>query len=166
MRLIKFLCTCIPFRNAYVPCLRISYAEFFSENRVKTFYTKQSGEGEECNKDLIICSFRHIVRRNTRGFKRRMQQTRGMQTQFLYYVLNRKYEGVRPQWIFRGYVYFYRGKNKMDKGPLVRPRRRWEDNIKMDLQKVGCGCMHWIELAQDRDTWRALVKAAMNLRVP
>jgi hypothetical protein len=45
-------------------------------------------------------------------------------------------------------------------------RRRWEDNIKMDLQEVGCGVMDWIELAQDRDRWRALVKAVMNLRVP
>jgi len=51
------------------------------------------------------------------------------------------------------------------KRPLVRPRRRWEDNIKMDLQEVGCGGMDWIELAQDRDRWRALVKAIMNLRV-
>jgi hypothetical protein len=50
--------------------------------------------------------------------------------------------------------------------PLGRPRRRWEDNIKMDLQDVGCGGMDWIELAQDRDRWRALVNAVMNLRVP
>ena len=50
--------------------------------------------------------------------------------------------------------------------PLGRPRRRWEDNIKMDLQEVGCGGMGWIELAQGRDRWRALVNAVMNLRVP
>jgi hypothetical protein len=49
---------------------------------------------------------------------------------------------------------------------LGRPRRRWEDNIKMDLQEVGCWAMDWIELAQDRDRWRALVNAVMNLRVP
>ena len=49
---------------------------------------------------------------------------------------------------------------------LGRTRRRWEDNIKMDLQEVGCRGMDWIELAQDRDRWRALVNAVMNLRVP
>jgi hypothetical protein len=48
---------------------------------------------------------------------------------------------------------------------LRRPRRRWEDNIKMDLQKVGRG-MDWIELTQDRDRWRAVVNAVMNLGVP
>jgi len=52
------------------------------------------------------------------------------------------------------------------KRPLGRPRRRWVDNIKMDLQEVGCGYMDWIGLAQDRDRWRRLVSAVMNLRVP
>ena len=47
-----------------------------------------------------------------------------------------------------------------------RPRRRWEDKIKMDLQEVGCGVMDWIELVQDRVRWRALVNAVMNLRGP
>ena len=65
--------------------------------------------------------------------------------QGLYRVLVRKPEGKRP---------------------LGRSRRRWEDNIKMDLQEVGFGGMDWIELAQDRDRWRALVNAVMNLRVP
>jgi hypothetical protein len=51
------------------------------------------------------------------------------------------------------------------KRPLGRPRRRWEDNIRMDLQDVGCGGMYWIGLAQDRERWRAIVNAVMNLRV-
>ena len=50
--------------------------------------------------------------------------------------------------------------------PLGRPRRRWEDNIKMDLEEVGRGCRDWMELAQDRDRWRALVSTVMNFRVP
>jgi hypothetical protein len=50
--------------------------------------------------------------------------------------------------------------------PLGRPRRRWEDNIKMDLREAGWVGTNWIELAQDRDRWRALVNAVMNLRVP
>jgi len=52
------------------------------------------------------------------------------------------------------------------KRPLGRPRHRWEDNIKMDLQEVGCRGVDWIDLAQDRDRWRALVTEVMNLRVP
>jgi hypothetical protein len=50
--------------------------------------------------------------------------------------------------------------------PLGRPRRRWEDNIKTDLQEVRCGGVDWIQLAQDRDRWWALVNAVMNLRGP
>jgi hypothetical protein len=52
------------------------------------------------------------------------------------------------------------------KRPLGRPRCRWEDNIKDDLQEVGCGGMDWIELAQDRYRWQACVNAVMNLQVP
>ena len=52
------------------------------------------------------------------------------------------------------------------KRPLGRPRHRWEDNIKMDLQEVGGGCGDWVELAQDRDRRQALVSTARNLRVP
>ena len=51
------------------------------------------------------------------------------------------------------------------KRPLGRPRHRWEDNIKMDLQEVGRGCGDWMELAQGRDRWRALVSTVMNFRV-
>ena len=69
----------------------------------------------------------------------RMGQGRGV-----YRVLVRKPEGKRP---------------------LGRPRRRWEDYIKMDLQEVGWGCEDWMELAQDRDGWRALVSTVMNFRV-
>jgi len=52
------------------------------------------------------------------------------------------------------------------KRPRGRPRRRWKDNIEMDLQEVGCRGINWIDMAQDRDRWRAFVNAVMNLRVP
>jgi hypothetical protein len=52
------------------------------------------------------------------------------------------------------------------KRPLGRPRRRWENNIKMDLQDVGGGCGDWMELVQDSDRWRALVSKVKNFRVP
>ena len=76
-----------------------------------------------------------------------------------------------PFWVFCFIVLFcvlYRvlvGKPE-GKRPLGRPRRRWVDNIRMDLQDAGCGYMDWIGLAQDRDRWRTLVSAVMNLRVP
>jgi hypothetical protein len=73
------------------------------------------------------------------GHVARMGEKRGAYT-----ILVRRFEGRRP---------------------LGRPRRRWEDNINIDLQEMGWG-MDWIELAQDRDRWRALVNAVMNLRVP
>jgi hypothetical protein len=74
------------------------------------------------------------------GYVARMGKERGV-----YRVLVGKPEGMRP---------------------LGRPRRRWVDNIRMDLQEVGCGYMDWIGLAQDRDRWRTVVSALMNLRVP
>ena len=52
------------------------------------------------------------------------------------------------------------------KRPGGRPRRRWEDNINMDLQEVGCGCRDWIDMAQDRGRWRGLVNAVINIRFP
>jgi hypothetical protein len=57
------------------------------------------------------------------------------------------------------------GGNPEGKGPLGRPRRRWVDNIKMDLREIGWNGMDWIDLAQDRDQWRGLVNPVMNLRV-
>jgi hypothetical protein len=67
----------------------------------------------------------------------------------------------KERWVHRVLVREPEGKR-----PLGRPRRRWEDNIKMDLQEVGGGCGYWMELAQDRDGWRALVSTVKNFRVP
>ena len=63
-------------------------------------------------------------------------------------------------------VYRVLVENPEGKRPLGRPRRRWVYNIRMDLQEMGCGCMNWIGLAQDRDMWRTLVSAVMNIRIP
>jgi hypothetical protein len=65
----------------------------------------------------------------------------------------------------KGGVYRVLVEKPEGKRPLRRPRRRWKDNIKMDLQEVGFGGMDWSQLAQYRDRWRALVNAAVNLRV-
>ena len=72
---------------------------------------------------------------------------------------------VAPMGEGRGVYWILVGKPER-KRPLERTRHRWKDNIKMDLQEVGCGVMDWIELAQDRYRWRTLVNAVMNLRVP
>jgi hypothetical protein len=63
-------------------------------------------------------------------------------------------------------TYWALGAKPEERRPLGRPRRRWEDNIKMDLREVGWGSMDWTNLSQDRDRWRTLVNAVMNLRVP
>ena len=68
-------------------------------------------------------------------------------------------------WVRRGGYRALVGKTE-GRRPMGRPRRRWVDNIRMDLQEVGCGYMDWIGLAHDRDRWRKLVSAVMNLRVP
>jgi len=65
----------------------------------------------------------------------------------------------------RGVFRFLVGKLE-ERRPLGRPRRRWVNNIRMDLQEVGCGYTDWIGLAQERDRWRTLVSAIMKLRVP
>ena len=72
---------------------------------------------------------------------------------------------VACMWEGRGVYRVLVGKPE-GKSPLGRPRHRWEDNTKMDLQEVGGGCGDWMELAQDRDRWRALVSTVMNLQVP
>jgi len=68
-------------------------------------------------------------------------------------------------WVRRGVYRVLVGKPE-GKRPVGRPRLRWVDNVRMDLQGVGCGFMDWIGLAQDRERWRTLVSAVMNLRVP
>jgi len=75
--------------------------------------------------------------------------------------------GMWRVWVRRGVVSGLGGETG-GKEPLGNPRRRWVDNIRMDLQEVGCTCryMDWIGLAQDRDSWRTLVSAVMNFRVP
>ena len=63
-------------------------------------------------------------------------------------------------------VYRYLVGKPEGKRPLGRPRRRWVDNVRMNLQEVGCGYMDWMGLVQDRESWRKLVSAVMNVRVP
>ena len=91
------------------------------------------------NRDLQD-NFRLCLTMRWAGHVARMGEERGV-----YRVLLGKQEGKRP---------------------LGRPRRRWVDNIRMDLQEVRCGYMDWIGLAQDRDKWRTFVSVVMNLRVP
>jgi len=69
-------------------------------------------------------------------------------------------------WVRRGGLYRVLVGKREGRIPLGRPRRRWVDNIRMDLQEVECGYMEWTGLAQDRDSWRTLVSAVMNLRFP
>jgi hypothetical protein len=66
----------------------------------------------------------------------------------------------------KGELYLVLVEKPEGKRPLGRSRLRWEENIKMDLEEVGCGGKDWIDLAQDRDRWQALVNTVMNFRVP
>ena len=75
-----------------------------------------------------------------------------------------RWAGHVARMVERGVYRVLVGKSE-GKRPLGRPRRRWVDYIRLDLQEVGCGYMDWIGLAQDRDSWRTLVSAVMNLRV-
>ena len=104
-----------------------------------------TGEWRKLHNEELYCSH-NIVRvikwrrMRSAGHVARMGERRAV-----YRVLLGKHEGKRPQ---------------------GRHRRRWVDNIRKDLQEVGCGYVDWIGLAQDRDRWRTLVSAVMNLRVP
>jgi len=69
--------------------------------------------------------------------------------------------GVTPTFVYRVLVEKPEGKRQ-----LGRSRRRWEDNIKIDLQEMGCGDINWIDLAEDRDSWQALLNGVINLPVP
>ena len=119
--------------------------QFIFQVQTKEFLI--TGSTEDYNEELndLYCSpniVRVIKSRRIRwaGHVARMGEKRGV-----YRVLVGKPEGKRP---------------------LGRPRRRWEDNIRMDLQEVVCGGVDWIELAQERDRWRAIVNEVMDLRVP
>jgi hypothetical protein len=133
------LLECVRFRLFWCWC----YCAAFGPKRDEVTGEWKKLRNEELNG---LYSLPHIVRmiksRRMRwtGHVARMGEGRGV-----YRVLVGKPEGKRP---------------------LGRPRRRWEDNVRMDLQEVGCGCDEWIGLAQDRDRWRALVSAVSNLRVP
>jgi hypothetical protein len=83
----------------------------------------------------------------------------------LYDQIKNEMGGACSTWGKRG-VYRFLGRKPEGKKPFGRPRHRWEDNIKMDPQEVGCGGMDWIDLTQDRDRRRAVVDAVTNIRVP
>ena len=144
----------------WVPSIKIMCNAFYWERRLRVFENRMlrrvfgprrdevTGEWRKLHNEELsdLYSLPNIVRvlksRRMRwaGHVERMGEGRGV-----YRVLVGKPEGKRP---------------------LGRPRRRWEDNIKKDLQEVGGGCGDWMELAQDRDRWRALVSTVMNLGVP
>jgi hypothetical protein len=73
---------------------------------------------------------------------------------------------MQHKWWRRGMHVGYWWESQMEREPVGRPRLRWGDNVKMDLREIGCDDMNWIDLAQDRDQWRALVNTVMKIRVP
>jgi len=117
------------------------------ENRVlrRMFGPKRDEVTGEWRKLHLYCSSNIVRLIKSRRMRWAVHVARMEDGRGVYRVLVRKPEGKRP---------------------LGRLRRRWKDNIMIDLQEVGCGVMDWIEVAQNRDRWRALVKAVMNLRVP
>jgi len=129
-------------RNVGCRCLRIGcWGEYLGLRG-----TRWQGSGDNyIMRGLIICTRHPILigwsnREEWGGRSRGEGERRGVYT-----ILVGKPEGKRPP---------------------GRPRLRWEDNNKIDIQEVGCGGMDWIDLAQNRDSWRALVNAVLNLRVP
>ena len=95
------------------------------------------------------------------SFLKSVQALQVKHAYFAYYCFKNSSNTGESRGVYRVLVGKPEGKR-----PLGIPRRRWEDNIKMDLQEVGCGGMDWMDLARDRDRWRALVTAVMNFRVP
>jgi hypothetical protein len=120
-------------------------------NREKHSREKISDTSRRKSANLYICLYMYIYIPSTvRVIKSRRMRWAG---------------NVARMWDRRGAHKVLVGKPE-GKWPLGRPRRRWEDNIKTDLQEVGCGVTDWIELDQDRESWRALVNVVMNSRVP
>ena len=112
---------------------------------VSLSYKKNVGSRIDTGNQVTFGCLYHFYYQKTRGMRWAGHVARMDEERAVYRVLVGKPEGKRP---------------------LGRPRRRWVDNIRMDLQEVGCGYGDWIGLAQDRERWRTLVSAVMNLRVP
>jgi len=137
------LCCNMYLRYSFHCIVNLSKGENFGPKRDEVTEQWRKLHNDELNNmHSSLNIFRVIKSRRMRRAEHvvRMGESRGV-----YRVLVGKNEGMRP---------------------LGRPRLRWEDNIKMDLQEVGYGGLDWIEMAEDRSRWRALLNAVMNLRVP